>query len=246
MQTRAPVFLRANTRKGTRSEAISSLARDDIEARPHVLSPTAIEVTANPRKVQHSTAFTDGEVELQDAGSQAVADVFLDEIGGGTVLDYCAGGGGKALALAARDGVSVTAYDADPRRMKDIPARAERAGVDIALTEMPKGVFDGVLCDAPCSGSGAWRRSPDAKWALTPAMLEKLTQTQDAILDRASAFVAPDGCLGYATCSLLDRENGVRADAFVSRHPDWQETARKRLTPLDGGDGFFIALFKRK
>ncbi len=245
LQTRAPVFLRANTRRTNRTDAIASLASEGIEARAHDLSPTAIEVLTNPRKVQASAAFRDGEVELQDAASQAVTDVLIKELDGGTVLDFCAGGGGKALALAAGGASSVTAHDIDPGRMKDLPHRAERAGANITIVETPKGQFDAVLCDAPCSGSGAWRRQPEAKWTLTPEALEGLTKTQVAILDQAMSHVAPGGCLAYATCSLLHCENGARADAFLARHAGWKETTRMALTPLDGGDGFFIALFRQ-
>lgn len=245
MQSRAPVFLRTNLRRITRADAIASLASDGIEARPHALSPTAIEVVGNPRRVQSSTAFKMGEVELQDAASQAITDALLAACPTATVLDYCAGGGGKSLALAAGGAGTVTAHDIDPGRMKDLPLRAERAGVEIAITASPKGLFDTVLCDAPCSGSGAWRRQPEAKWTLTPEALDHLTASQDGILDRARTHVAPGGCLAYATCSLLDRENGDRAEAFLDRHPEWSETTRKRLTPLDGGDGFFIAVFRR-
>ena len=195
--------------------------------------------------MQASAAFRDGEVELQDAASQAVSDVLIKELDGGTVLDFCAGGGGKALALAAGGASAVTAHDIDPGRMKDLPNRAERAGVNITITDTPKGPFDAVLCDAPCSGSGAWRRQPEAKWALTPEALTGLTKTQDAILDQAMVHVAPDGCLAYATCSLLTVENNERADAFLARHAGWKETTRMRLTPLNGGDGFFIAIFRR-
>lgn len=246
LQTRAPVFLRANLRKTDREKAIADLASAGIEARPHPLSATAIEVISNARKVQNSDVFRAGEVEMQDAASQRVAEDFAREVGRGTVLDYCAGGGGKALALAATGELQVTAHDADTRRMKDLPVRAARAGVDIATTGSPDGLYDGVFCDVPCSGSGAWRRQPEAKWKLTQDDLDRLTRTQDAILDAATALVLPGGCLGYATCSLFAVENDQRVDAFLTRHRSWREVSRTRLTPIDGGDGFFLAIFRRE
>ena len=244
LRTRAPVFLRVNSAKSTRDEAIKALAQDEIDAIPHPLSPTALEVTRNPRRIRQAQAYLNGIVELQDAASQAVADLFAGAVQQGTVLDYCAGGGGKALALAAH-GLQVAAHDSNPGRMEGIAERAKRAGVPIPSDLSPKGAFDGVLCDAPCSGSGAWRRQPEAKWRLTYEALETLTQTQDSILDQASTLVAPGGLLGYATCSLLNEENIERVEAFASRHPGWQLRQHKRFTPLDGGDGFFTAILQR-
>ena len=136
-----------------------------IETRTSPLADTALQVVTNARRVRQSPAFTTGLVELQDAASQAVI-AALPDLSGATVLDYCAGGGGKALAMAAR-GAQVTAHDADAGRMRDLPDRAARAGARIALAPQPKGLFDLVLTDVPCSGSGAWRRAPEGKWALT-------------------------------------------------------------------------------
>jgi 16S rRNA (cytosine967-C5)-methyltransferase len=160
------------------------------------------------------------------------------------VLDYCAGGGGKALALAAR-GAAVTAHDADPGRMRDLPARAARAGARVEIEAAPAGAFDLVLCDAPCSGSGTWRRAPEAKWRLTPERLAALTELQAQILDQAAPLVAPGGALAYATCSLLEAENGAQTADFLARHPGWQLENERRLTPLEGGDGFYLALLRR-
>lgn len=248
LRRRAPVFLRVNIARTTREDAVAALAGDGIGTAPHPLSPTALEVTENPRRVQNSACYRDGLVELQDAASQAVCDA-LEVRAGMRVLDYCAGGGGKALALAAQ-GARVTAHDAEPRRMRDLPARATRAGTQIArietadLTEVPP--FDLVLCDAPCSGSGSWRRAPEAKWRLTPARLEELVQIQADILDRAASLVAPGGVLAYVTCSLLTEENGAQTRAFVARTGhDWRILCERSLTPLDGGDGFYIARLGR-
>lgn len=244
LRTRAPVFVRVNGAQGTLAEAMDALAAEDIASQAHPLSPLALEITQNPRRLRQSTAFLSGLVELQDVASQAVVDIFCNAVPQGDVLDFCAGGGGKSLALAAQS-LRVVAHDIDAKRMGDIPERAARAGVEIPLIADPIGPYDAVLCDAPCSGSGAWRRQPDAKWRLTPEALEALNETQDAILDQACGLVKTGGVLGYATCSLLKDENDARTDAFLGRHPDWTLLLRHQFTPLDGGDGFFIALLAR-
>jgi len=251
LRRRAPVFLRCNLAKGPRAAIAARLAAEGIETAPHPLSPSALQVTENARRVQRSAAYAEGLVEMQDAASQAVADL-LPLAPGDRVLDYCAGGGGKALALAARMSVDapvhITAHDADPGRMRDLPARAARAGVRIAQAasaDLADQRFDLVLCDAPCSGSGAWRRSPEAKWRLTPDRLAALHRTQDAILDRAADLVAPSGALAYATCSLLNTENRDRVAAFLARHSGWRLVEDRRLTPLDGADGFYVARLAR-
>jgi len=248
MRQRAPVFLRVNLRKATCDQAAAALHAEGIETQSHSLSPTALCVTSNPRRIQTCQAFRDGLVELQDAGSQAAVDA-LDLTPGMRVLDYCAGGGGKALAMAARADVSVFAHDIDPLRMGDIPARVERAGVTVPCLDQA-GVtktapFDFVLCDAPCSGSGAWRRSPEAKWRLTRERLAALRELQDQVLDQAKPLVAANGTLAYVTCSLLSVENQDRIDGFLERHPGWQQCHSFRLTPLDGGDGFYLGILKR-
>lgn len=244
LQDRAPVFLRVNRQKNTREKAQALLAEEGVEARPHPLADAALEVTQHARRVRNTRAYLDGVVELQDVASQAVVDACLPFVEEGNVLDYCAGGGGKALALAAA-GLEVTAHDAHPQRMSDLPARAKRAGTPIPIVTRVQGLFDLVLCDAPCSGSGAWRRQPEGKWALTEARLRELTTLQDDILDTAQHFVRSGGALAYATCSLLPEENTARVSQFLARHPAWQVVFRQQWTPLDGGDGFFLAVFRK-
>jgi 16S rRNA (cytosine967-C5)-methyltransferase len=165
-------------------------------------------------------------------------------------MDFCAGGGGKSLAIAARTGARLFAHDADPSRMKDLPARAARAGVTITQmnsSELSRAApFALLLCDAPCSGAGAWRRAPEGKWALTAARLAELTQIQDAILAQAAPLVAPEGVLAYATCSVLTTENEARAEAFLATHPDWRMVASRRWEPGSSGDGFYLAQFRRR
>ncbi|MFT6605419.1 MAG: 16S rRNA (cytosine967-C5)-methyltransferase [Halocynthiibacter sp.] len=247
MQSRAPVFLRVNLARSTRDEMVAALALDGVETAPHALSPSALEVLSNPRRIANSQAYADGLVELQDAASQAIVD-FLPLQDGQKILDYCAGGGGKLLAMAARAKAQFTAHDIDPRRMSDIAPRAERAaipGITYAEPGAPKGTFDLVLCDAPCTGSGSWRRAPHAKWDLSEERLQELCDIQAEVLDKACGFVAPGGVLAYATCSLFDQENEAQIAAFLKRHPEWKIVKSQTLTPLDGGDGFFCALLTR-
>lgn len=248
LRHRAPVFLRANLARLSRDAAIAALAEDGIAGRSHDLAASAIEVVANARRVHGARAYAEGLVELQDAASQAVVEA-LPLRDGMRVLDYCAGGGGKTLAMAARASLQVTAHDADPGRMRDLPARAERAGIAVrraTTAELDRTApFDLVLVDAPCSGSGSWRRSPDGKWALTPDRLAALRATQAAILDSAARLVAPRGTLAYVTCSMLEAENGAQVAAFLNRHPGWVRQAERRFTPLQGGDGFYLAVLTR-
>jgi 16S rRNA (cytosine967-C5)-methyltransferase len=131
--------------------------------------------------------------------------------------------------------------------MADLPERARRAGVDVTLTERPEGgaPYDLVLVDAPCSGSGSWRRDPEGKWRLTPDALESVVETQAGILDRAAKMVKTGAWLAYATCSLLSRENRDQVDRFLARAPGWTLERDLRLTPVQGGDGFYLALLRR-
>ncbi len=244
LQHRAPVHLRVNLRKGDRECALAALAQDGITCTPHPASPSALNVWDGARKVRNSAAYQQGLIELQDAASQAVVDA-LPVRDGMRILDFCAGGGGKALAIAARAEVSVFAYDADPDRMQDLPTRAERAGVEIVQITRAEAAahapFDIVLIDVPCSGSGAWRRAPEGKWRLTPEQLDDLLIVQSSILDQAAPLVADDGVLAYATCSLLSDENSAQIDRFLGRHTGWQCLWQKSWSVTDGTDGFFAA-----
>lgn len=241
LRHRAPVFLRVNLARLTREAAIAALAKDGITAVPHPLARSALEVTENARKIQQGRAYAQGLVELQDAASQAVVEA-LPLASGMRVLDYCAGGGGKTLAMAARMPITIAAHDAHPRRMRDLPARAARAGIKVALTDKPQAGWDLVLADVPCSGSGSWRRDPEGKWALTPEGLERILGDQHAILDRVAGLVAPGGHLAYATCSVLEVENAAQVQGFLKRTPGWKLVSEHRFTPLQGGDGFYLAL----
>ncbi len=245
LQHRAPVFLRVNLARTTRDAAAAVLAEQGIATTPVSWVHTALEVTNNARKVQTCAAYQQGLVELQDASSQAVvAALYLTP--NVKVLDYCAGGGGKALALAAR-GAKVWAHDAFPARMADLPQRCARAGQRILITAQPAETkpYDVVLTDVPCSGSGSWRRDPAGKWALTEARLNELRALQTQIMDEAAPLVRHGGTLAYATCSLLAEENETQITAFLGRQTGWVAKTQRRFAPLDGGDGFFLATLTR-
>ena len=131
-----------------------------------------------------------------------------------------------------------------PRRMADLPDRARRAGVQVTQTDRPEstGPYDLILVDAPCSGSGSWRRDPEGKWRLTPEQLDIIRETQAAILDRVAPMLRKGGVLAYATCSLLRVENQDQTRAFLDRHPGWRLERERSFTPLQGGDGFYLSL----
>lgn len=246
LQSRAPITLRVNLAKITRAEAQEMLREQGIETTDNPLANSALTVNQGARQIRNSAAYSEGYVELQDAASQAVVAALPR---GGKVLDYCTGGGGKALALAMDTSRQVFAHDIDTSRMADLPTRTARAAAgmvqvvtDDLSTHAP---YDVVLCDAPCSGSGAWRRAAEGKWTLTPDRLQSLTQIQDDILDKAAALTAPNGILAYATCSVFKSENEDRVDAFLARKPGWQAVFSHRYAVDDHGDGFFTAHLTR-
>ncbi len=245
MQSRAPLHARVNGLRGTRSEALALLTEARIQAQPHPLAKTAVEIVQRTRKVRQSMAYRSGLIEFQDASVQAAVEASAHLAANVRVLDYCAGGGGKALALAPFHPERLIAHDINPRRMTDLPARAQRAlaPIQIAQTADLKrlGPFDMVLADVPCSGTGVWRRDPAAKWTLDEVTLARLVNTQRDILDRTKTYLAKRGTLVYMTCSLLGIENDHQIDEFLSRNRDWTCTYRRQFTPLDGGDGFFVA-----
>ena len=229
LSARAPVDLRVNTLKGTPEKALK--ATEGIGARPAPIVATALRVPAPPAAerapaVTVIPAYGRGLVEVQDEASQ-VAALACGDVAGAQVLDLCAGGGGKSLALAAMmaNTGQVFAYDADPRRLAPIHDRLRRAGARNVQVRSPAagegvddlaGRMDVVLVDAPCSGVGTWRRRPDAKWRLTEAQLRARMGEQDALLVEAAAYVRPGGTLVYVTCSTLCEENEDRVVAFLA------------------------------
>ncbi|MCL5775566.1 RsmB/NOP family class I SAM-dependent RNA methyltransferase [Limibaculum sp. FT325] len=253
LRHRAPLDLRVNRLKADPPAAVAALAAEGIAAVPGPLAPDCLRVTEGARRVARSRAYLDGLVEIQDAASQAVAAISPPQPGE-TVLDFCAGGGGKTLALgAAMAGRGrLVAHDISAARLGALRPRAERAGLAVeclppGATGSVAGACDLVFVDAPCSGSGAWRRNPDAKWRLTPQRLDALIATQDQVLDDAARAVRPGGRLVYATCSILVEENAARVAAFLARDKRFTlEGAPLALLPgEDAGDGFFAAILRR-
>lgn len=245
---RAPVFLRVNLLRADAAAAIGALAADGIAAKPSDLADTALEVVENASRIKMSRAYLDGLVELQDASSQAAVGL-LPLADGDRILDYCAGGGGKSLAMAARARCDVFAHDADPARMRDLPGRARRAGCrirQIGGAALRGRLFDLVLADAPCSGSGTWRRAPDAKWRLDAGRLAELCALQAKVLRAAATHVRSGGRLAYMTCSLLACENEDQCAGLVAALPSFRCRLQRRFSPADGGDGFFVALLTRE
>ncbi|TDT77874.1 16S rRNA (cytosine967-C5)-methyltransferase [Litoreibacter halocynthiae] len=243
---RAATFLRVNLSRGSLQNAIDLLAKDGVTAIPHDLAKTALEVVENPRKVAASTAYMSGLVELQDAASQSLCEGLP---AANRMLDYCAGGGGKVLAYGDGNKAALFAHDAKPQRLRDLGPRAKRAGlkVQVLTTDACKtsAPFDLVLCDVPCSGSGAWRRSPEGKWALTHDAFADLLLVQQEILREAAPLVAPDGVLAFATCSVFKRENEDQIAKFCDKNDGWHCSYERRYSPLEGGDGFYIAYLTR-
>lgn len=263
----APMDLRANLLKTTREEAQAALAAEDVEATPTPFSPWGLRVAAR-RAITTGKAFTEGLVEIQDEGSQLIA-LLAGAAPGMRVLDYCAGAAGKTLALAMtmKNRGHIVACDVSAPRLDAAVRRLRRAGVHnverhlLATGEKwSKRVarsFDRVLVDAPCTGTGTWRRNPDAKPRLTETDLTELVDKQARILDSAAQLVRDGGVLIYATCSLLKEENEEQVSGFLSRHPDFRQLPLPpgfptgdgpvlRLYPArHGTDGFFAATLER-
>lgn len=239
---RAPVFLRVNLAKATRQEATARLLQDGILAEPLEDVETALKVLEGARGIARSNAYLSGLVELQDASSQAVVQA-LPLKPRMRVLDFCAGGGGKTLAMAARvPDVVIDAHDADARRMKDLPERAKRAGANVRLLDRVSGQYDLVICDVPCSGSGAFRRAPEGKWRLTEQKLADLVAIQRQILQTCANHVGQDGVLVYVTCSVLFEENAGQMEWFQAASHGWRLMGEQQFLPGDAGDGFYVAI----
>jgi 16S rRNA (cytosine967-C5)-methyltransferase len=260
---RAPLDLRANAARTSRDALIGEFA--GAEATP--LSPWGLRLPADSRVDDHP-AFAAGLVEVQDEGSQLIA-LACEAAAGQRILDLCTGAGGKALALAAAaPGARVLATDSNRARLAKLAPRAERAGatIETRLLSPPREVdeladwresADVVLVDAPCSGSGTWRRNPEGRWRLTSERLDRLVATQSRLLDIAAEQVRPGGALIYAVCSLLSREGAAQIERFQSGRSSWisegsliaagrPDGAGRLLTPgHDGTDGFFVARLRR-
>ena len=226
----ARLQLRVNPLRGVAEAALAALAADGIVARPFSGVPGALEIDGHPA-LEKSACFTEGQVEVQDVGSQLLA-MLVGARRGQTVIDLCAGAGGKTLALAAamRSLGQIFACDVSPERLRRMRPRLQRSGAtnvqpfaidslsDRKLVRLA-GRADAVLVDAPCTGSGTWRRNPDLKWRIGPTELERLIGEQRAILRVAAGLLKPGGVLVYGTCSLLTEENESQAAWFEETFP---------------------------
>ena len=228
----APLDLRVNTMAGSRDDALAALRAAGLEAEPMRLAPNGIRLAGKPA-LSAQRIYQDGRIEVQDEGSQLLAHLVAPKRGE-LVIDFCAGAGGKTLALGdlMRSTGRLYALDVSAKRLAKLKPRLARSGLsnvhpvlieserDAKLKKMV-GKADRVLIDAPCSGLGTLRRNPDLKWRQTPEAVAELTVKQAAILDAASRLVKPGGRLVYATCSLLKAENQDVVDAFLGAHPDF-------------------------
>ena len=283
IRARAPLDLRLNTLRGGREAALRLLGHDGLEPEATPWSALGLRLPAAlAPDIQRTRAWLDGWIEVQDEASQ-IATALAGAAPGITVVDYCAGGGGKTLALAAAMARSgrLVACDVNARRLDALAPRLARAGASAEVRRLGaegdeaddlQGRADLVFVDAPCTGSGTWRRHPEAAWRLAPETVMRLAQLQGEILARAARLVAPGGRLLYATCSVFEAENHAVATAFGAAHPGFRpvavadaahtplltDAARTRLAALadpahmlqltprrTGTDGFFAALFER-
>lgn len=259
---RAPLDLRVNRLKAS----VEEVAAEFPQAVPTPHAANGLRLPEGTR-IEDSAAYREGRIEIQDAGSQLVVAACAARPGA-LVVDLCAGAGGKSLALAADmrgpDDGGLIACDTDRGRLSRLTLRANRAGARIeerlldpnrehdALADLA-GRADIVLVDAPCSGTGTWRRNPEARWRLTPGRIARLVALQAHILDVAATVLRPGGALVYAVCSLLPEEGSAQIDTFFNRHSGWSpqdlaldaghaDGAGRLLNPsADGTDGFFIA-----
>ncbi len=283
LSSRAPLDLRVNTLKADCDKAAAMLS--DLKPEPARWSPWGLRIhlpaDAKSPAVHAEPAFLKGLVEVQDEGSQLAA-LFSGAKPGEQVVDLCAGAGGKTLALAAmmENKGQIFATDDDKRRLAPIHDRLKRSGARNVQVRTPKSVggeiadlagrCDLVLIDAPCTGTGSWRRNPDAKWRMRPGALEQRQKEQAEILDRAVPMLKAGGRIAYVTCSVLDEENGAQVRSFLMRHPEFSvqspadvvnalgerafmfvKAARLSdegllMTPrTTGTDGFFVSVLRR-
>jgi 16S rRNA (cytosine967-C5)-methyltransferase len=283
MASRAPLDLRVNTLKAQREKMLTRLAHLGVQPTPWSPVGLRIELGADARNpgIHAEEDFIKGAIEVQDEGSQLAA-LLSAAKPGEQVIDLCAGAGGKTLALAAMMAGKgrLIATDHDKRQLAPIHERLSRAGVHNCDVRTPKGPNDTlsdihasadlVLIDAPCTGTGTWRRNPDAKWRMRPGALEVRLKDQVEVLDRAAPLTKPGGRIAYITCSVLPQENNEQVRGFVARHPEFavvppeqtaavlwdkaEDFAKAALrspegwlmTPRrTGTDGFFVAVLKR-
>lgn len=250
----APVVLRVNTLLCSVTKLKEELLLRQIETSHVPLFPDAL-VLKKRQQLAQLDLYRQGYFEIQDASSQLIA-ANMDLQAGQTVIDACAGAGGKSLHAAAlmHNKGRLIAMDIEPRKLIELERRSQRAKVSIIETrpvvatsiEKLKGQADRLLLDVPCSGLGVLKRNPDAKWKLTESFLETIRETQRHILADYSTMLKPGGIMVYATCSILPSENQDQVQQFLREHSEFELLAEKKILPSQGFDGFYLAKMKRK
>lgn len=246
--TNAPIILRAN---GKRDKVMADLQAEGFKVEPCDKSPYGL-ILSEYANLSDSKTYKKGLVEIQDEGAQLVAlDIGVKPKQ--DVFDFCAGAGGKSLIFAQmmENRGFIQAYDAAPKRLFELVKRAERCHISIVkiVTKLPEPFkkFDHVVVDAPCSGTGTWRRVPDMRWKLNEKQLDNIVKLQGEILNRAEKYVKPGHYLSYITCSLTRDENEHQIEAFLNTHPNYVVLKQKRYSPYrTGTDGFFLCLMQKR
>ena len=275
LSDQAPTDLRVNTLKTTRDELIEALRHEGFDVEPTPVSPVGVRLKKRA-PIFTSATFKKGWFEVQDEGCQMVA-TLVDAQASHKVIDFCAGAGGKTLAMAAdmKNKGRLLAWDTSEKRLTQIVVRLRRSGAGNVQTHVlssesdsfikrHKGTADRVLVDAPCSGTGTWRRNPDLKWRFSARDLQEVTAVQARILESACRLVKPGGRLIYATCSFLKSENDQQIAELLTKRKDFRVVCAQKVwdkTPSceqtdevsylwvtphqDGVDGFFAAVLER-
>jgi 16S rRNA (cytosine967-C5)-methyltransferase len=270
LNQQADTVLRTNALKASRDKVKAALKEEDIKTKPTKISPFGLKVEGKAN-LFNSKAFKSGLFEVQDEGSQILA-ILAETKPKQKILDMCCGAGGKLLAMAAtmNHTGSLIGTDVNERRLMETKKRLKRAGISNAMLKVISSEndkylkrqanrFDTIFVDAPCSGTGTWRRNPDSKWNLDAAFVANLTNVQASILKSAAKLVKPGGTVAYATCSILRKENHDQVEKFLAEHENFElvdintklsgltEDSVLQLTPAQHNcDGFFVALLKRK
>ncbi len=250
----ASVVLRVNTLKTNQSKLQRQLAEQNIETEINNNYPSAL--LLNKRQNLHILKeYKEGLFEIQDASSQLIAP-FMELEANSTVIDACAGAGGKSLHMAAllKNTGRIISMDVEDRKLTELKKRSERAGVSIIQTQLAnpqnlaklRDTADRLLLDVPCSGLGVIRRNPDAKWKLSLDFINEIKKTQQKIISEYSAMLKPGGLLVYATCSILPSENQHQVTEFLKQHADFELIEDQKIFPSEGFDGFYMAKMRRK
>ena len=247
---RAPVYLRINQNKINLKEAKIKLENQGIFSEICPSSNYALKVISGEKLIKNSSSYQLGEVELQDLSSQLTTEL-IQISSGKKILDFCAGSGGKALAIASRlrNKADIFAYDLNDLKYKNLNYRANKAGANITILDSKqlikyKNFFDIVFVDAPCSGTGTWRRDPKIKWELNDQKLTLLTKNQYSIVKQACSYLKNGGFLIYVVCSLLEDEGDLIIRKYLLHHKNYSKVNSGTFHPINASDGFYFSVLK--